>query len=133
MKKNYTAFILAALIIPATGLLAQGRGGGRAGGGGGRPGGAVSRQPGGQPGGRPVGGAVNPGRPGGPVPGGAGLAQPELQMRLGGGIILCRQQPVEPSEHPVYLNFRKTAKGTASAAFAAETGAFAVIVIGCSG
>ena len=76
MKKNYAAFILAALVIPATGLLAQGRGGGRPGGGGaGRPGGgAVSRQPGGQPG----------ARPGGPVPG---------ERHLGGAVVISGGRP----------------------------------------
>ena len=49
-----TAFFLAALMIPATAIYAQGRGGARPGGGGGgtRPnGGSVSRQPGGRTGG----------------------------------------------------------------------------------
>ena len=96
MKKNYTAFILAALIIPATGLFAQGRGGGRAGGGGGRPaGGAVSRQPGGQPGGRPGGGAVNPGRPGGPAP---------VERHLGGAVVISggrpAGRPISPPQPP---------------------------------
>ena len=102
MKKNYTAFILAALIIPATGLLAQGRGGGRAGGGGARPGGGtVSRQPGGA---RPGGGSFNPGRPesrpggssapanrpSGPVPG---------ERRLGGAVVIPGR-PSGPSINP---------------------------------
>ena len=112
MKKNYAAFILAALVIPATGLLAQGRGGGRAGGGGAgrpgggtvsrqpggqsgaRPGGTVSRQPGGQSGARP-GGTVShqPGaRPGGPVPG---------ERRLGGAVVISGGRPsVRPINPP---------------------------------
>jgi cephalosporin-C deacetylase-like acetyl esterase len=110
MKKNYTAFILAALIIPATGLLAQGRGGGRAGGGqpGGRSGGTVSRQPGGRPG----GGTVNParpgsrpsgaqpgGRPGGPVPG---------ERHLGGAVVIPGRRsdpppPPRPGGGPVII------------------------------
>ena len=62
--KISTAFFLAALMIPATALYAQGRGGGRPGGGSGaRPGGGtVTRQPGGT---RPGGGSVPGGRPGG--------------------------------------------------------------------
>jgi len=118
MKKNYTAFILAALIIPATGLLAQGRGGGRAGGGGGRPGGgAVSRQPGGQSGGRPGGGAVNPGRPsGGAVnpgrpSGGAvnpgrpgGPVSAPVERRLGGAVVISgggpAGRPINPPQPP---------------------------------
>jgi len=84
MKKNYTAFILAVLVIPATGLLAQGRGGGRpAGGGGGRPGGGatVSRQPGGRPGGAPN----QPGsRPGGPAP---------VERHLGGAVVISGGRP----------------------------------------
>ncbi|MBR3505860.1 MAG: acetylxylan esterase, partial [Lentisphaeria bacterium] len=114
MKKNYSAFILAALVIPATGLLAQGRGGGRAGGGG-RPGGA-SVQPGGarpgggafnpgQPGGaRPGGGAFNPGQPGGARPGG-GAFNPggpvPGERRLGGAVVIPGGRPgVRPLDPP---------------------------------
>ena len=85
--KNCTAFFLAALMIPATALYAQGRGGqpgGRPGGmmpgqPGGRPGGGtVSRQPGGQPG----------GRPGGAIPG---------ERHLGGAVVI----PGRPDPRPV--------------------------------
>ena len=78
--KNCTAFFLAALMIPATALYAQGRGG--------RPGG----QPGGQPGGRPGGGAFSPGRPGSPAPG---------ERRLGGAVIIPGGRPaVRPLDPP---------------------------------
>ena len=92
MKKNYAAFILAALVIPATGLLAQGRGGRPGGQPGARPGGgAVSRQPGGQPGARPGGGSFNPGGPG-PVPG---------ERRLGGAVVISGGRPgVRPLDPP---------------------------------
>ena len=79
--KNCTAFFLAALMIPATALYAQGRGGRPGGqpGGGGRPGGGtVSRQPGGQPG----------GRPGGAIPG---------ERHLGGAVVI----PGRPDPRPV--------------------------------
>ena len=100
--KISTAFFLAALMIPATALYAQGRGGGRPGGGGGaRPsGGSVSRQPGGRPGGgsvpgsRPGGGTFNPGQSGA-RPGG-----PNVE-RLGGAVVIHRNPaPVIPSPNP---------------------------------
>ena len=72
--KNCTAFFLAALMIPATALYAQGRGG----------------RPGGQPGGRPGGGTVSGqpgGRPGGAVPG---------ERRLGGAVVI----PGRPDPRP---------------------------------
>ena len=76
MKKNCTAFILAAMIVPAM-VFAQGRGG-RPGGGGGRPGGAGAMP--GQPG--------PGGRPGGSVPG---------ERRLGGAVVI----PGRPDLRPV--------------------------------
>ncbi|MBR4255258.1 MAG: acetylxylan esterase [Lentisphaeria bacterium] len=91
--KNCTAFFLAALMIPATTLFAQGRGGGRPGGSqpGGRPGGgSISRQPGGQPGGsvsRQPGGAIPGGRPGGAIPG---------ERRIGGAVVI----PGRPDPRP---------------------------------
>ena len=92
--KNYTAFFLAALMIPATALYAQGRGGRPAGGGrpGGQPGGGtVSRQPGGRPGGAmpsQPGARPDGGRPGGAVPG---------ERRLGGAVVI----PGRPDPRPV--------------------------------
>ena len=91
--KISTAFFLAALMIPATALYAQGpRGGSRPGGGqpGGRPsGGTISRQPAGRPGGGSVPGA----RPGG---------APAVE-RLGGAVVIRRNpdpRPVIPVEPP---------------------------------
>ncbi len=79
--KNCTAFFLAALMIPATALYAQGRGG-RPSGGGGRPaGGTVSRQPGGRPGGAMP---SQPGRPSGPAP---------VERRLGGAVVISDGRP----------------------------------------
>jgi len=87
--KNCTAFFLAALMIPATALFAQGpRGGGGFPGGqpGGRPGGGF---PGGQPGGRP----------------GAPFPQPE--RRMGGAIVIpgpgriIETRPAFPGPGPV--------------------------------
>ena len=73
--KNCTAFFLATLMIPATALYAQGRGGRPGGQPGGRPGGGtVSRQPGDQP----------SGRPGGMVPG---------ERRLGGAVVIPGGRP----------------------------------------
>ncbi len=90
--KNITAFFLAALMIPATALYAQGRGGRPGGQPGGRPGGGtVSRQPGGRPGGS----SINPGRPGGPVPG---------ERRLGGAVVISggrpAGRPINPPQPP---------------------------------
>ena len=80
-----TAFFLAALMIPATALYAQGRGGG----GGARPnGGSVSRQSNGR---RSGGGSAVPGnRPGGPN-----------VERLGGAVVIHRRpDPVFPPPNP---------------------------------
>ena len=77
--KNITAFFLAALMIPATALYAQSRGG--------RPGGGTASR---QPGGRPGGGTVSrqpAGRPGGAVPG---------ERRLGGAVVI----PGRPDPRP---------------------------------
>ena len=79
--KNCTAFFLAALMIPATVLYAQGRGGRPAGGGGRPAGGTVSRQPGGRPGGAMP---SQPGRPGGPAP---------VERRLGGAVVISDGRP----------------------------------------
>ena len=110
--KNYTAFFLAALMIPATALYAQGRGSGRPGGGqpGGRPSGAVV--PGGRPGGSPGSRPSQPGpggRPGSPsvfpgpgnsavvIPGRPGPGRgPAVLPGPNNGAVIIPGRPVDP-------------------------------------
>ena len=113
--KNFSAFILAALMISATALYAQGRGGrpggggaipggGRPGGGGaipggGRPGGGAVVVPG-QPGGRPGGAVVVPGQPGG-RPGGAVVVPGQPGGRPGGAVVVPGQPGGRPDMRPI--------------------------------